>query len=221
MNCAVHTDVENVAFCIRCGKALCAECMRSVKGSVYCEPCLSDILAGVGASPRKDAGPATEPSKSAESSKVDPPSPEAAFVLGLIPGVGAICNGELIKAAIHVLIFGLLLSIADEVGSGGPLFGMMAAGFYFYMPFDAYYTAKKRRMRAQGIELTTPLDGLYEQLGSAQDRHLFGGVGLIVAGSILLLSNFKLFNFDIGRLWPVMLVLFGIWLLKRHQEKAG
>ena len=31
--------------------------------------------------------------------------------MGLIPGVGAISNGEFAKAAVHVLILGLLLSL--------------------------------------------------------------------------------------------------------------
>jgi len=44
MNCAYHADVPNVAFCIRCGRALCDQCVRNVRGSVYCETCLADAV---------------------------------------------------------------------------------------------------------------------------------------------------------------------------------
>ena len=43
MNCAFHPDVENTAFCIRCGKPLCAQCVRQVQSSIYCENCLIEI----------------------------------------------------------------------------------------------------------------------------------------------------------------------------------
>jgi hypothetical protein len=40
MNCANHPDRERAAFCQNCGKPLCAECVRNVGASVFCEPCL-------------------------------------------------------------------------------------------------------------------------------------------------------------------------------------
>jgi hypothetical protein len=32
MNCFYHAEAPNVAFCIHCGRALCNECIRNVKG---------------------------------------------------------------------------------------------------------------------------------------------------------------------------------------------
>ena len=46
MNCVYHAEVPNVAFCIRCGHALCNECVRNVRGSVYCETCLAEAVEG-------------------------------------------------------------------------------------------------------------------------------------------------------------------------------
>ena len=47
MNCANHPDIAPVAYCRTCGKPLCANCTRDVKGVIYCENCLADRLQGV------------------------------------------------------------------------------------------------------------------------------------------------------------------------------
>ena len=46
MNCANHADASAVAYCRTCGKALCANCTRPVKGVIYCEDCLGAKMAG-------------------------------------------------------------------------------------------------------------------------------------------------------------------------------
>jgi hypothetical protein len=143
-------------------------------------------------------------------------NPGAAFALGLIPGVGAIYNGEFVKAAVHILIFGTLVSVSDATDA--PLFGIAAAAFYFYMPFEAYYTAKKRMLGAQGVALETPIDRLQQQLGTIKDRALWGGIALIVIGALYLLGNLEIFDMHrVARMWPVVFVLLGVWLLKKHQ----
>src|SRR2546429_5182645 len=147
MNCVYHAEAQSVAFCIRCGHALCNECIHNVRGSVYCETCLGDLVEGKAPAP---------PGRAPKKEIIEGTNPGAAFALGLIPGVGAIYNGEFIKAAVHILIFGTLISLQNVSRFGEPLLGLMSAGFYFYMPFEAYYTAKKRRLRAEGTELETP-----------------------------------------------------------------
>jgi hypothetical protein len=89
------------------------------------------------------------------------------------------------------------------------------------MPFEAYYTAKKRRLRAEGIELETPIDRMQRQLGASKDKELWGGIALVVLGGLFLLGNLDVFDLErVARLWPALLVVFGIWLLKKHQEKS-
>jgi hypothetical protein len=101
------------------------------------------------------------------------------------------------------------------------LFGLASAAFYFYMPFEAYYTAKKRMMGAQGIMLETPIDRIQQQFGTMRDRELWGGVALVAIGGLYLLGNLDVFDLHrIARLWPALLVVAGVWLLKKHQEKA-
>src|SRR4026207_1648246 len=100
MNCANHAEVENTAFCIKCGKPLCVQCARQVQSSVYCENCLAASV-GSGTAARPDYDPAKSGTQKAGGC-----SPEAAFILGLIPAVGAIYNAEVFKAAIHMGVFG-------------------------------------------------------------------------------------------------------------------
>lgn len=227
MNCAYHAEAPNVAFCIHCGRALCNECIRTIKGSVYCEPCLGDMVEGKGAASSSSTSSSAHSASSSipngtgmKREVIGGTNPGAAFALGLIPGVGAIYNGEFVKAAVHVLIFGTLTSLADATNAA--LFGLAAAAFYFYMPFEAYYTAKKRMLGAQGVMLETPIDRLQAQFGTMRDRELWGGIALIVIGGLYLLGNLDIFDLHrVARLWPVMLVAVGVWLLKKHQEKPS
>ena len=216
MNCFYHAEAPNTAFCIHCGRALCNECIRNVKGSVYCEPCLGEYVEGK-ASASSSSG-SSIPNGASVKKEIGGTNPGAAFALGLIPGVGAIYNGEFVKAAIHILIFGTIVSLHDATDAA--IFGLAAAAFYFYMPFEAYYTAKKRMLGAQGVMLETPIDRMQQQFGSIRDRELWGGIALVAIGGLYLLGTLDVFDMRrIARLWPVVFVLIGVWLLKNHQER--
>ena len=69
-------------------------------------------------------------------------SPGLAFILGMIPGVGAIYNGQYIKGLVHVIIIGLTTSVLSNNAAGARLravgHGLLLAGFWFYMAFDAW-----------------------------------------------------------------------------------
>ena len=82
------------------------------------------------------------------------PNPAAAAVLGLIPGVGAMYNGQFFKGLIHVVIFAVLVSIGDHYG----IFGIFIPAWILYQSFEAYHTAKALR---DGQPLPDPL-GLNE-----------------------------------------------------------
>lgn len=162
MNCINHPEAAATAFCQNCGKALCAVCAKDVQGNVFCEPCLAARVTGA----RPGSGPATGPfGPGAVPPGMPPaaaPNPGTAAVLGFIPGVGAMYNGQYIKAIIHVLVFVVLISITEHYG----LFGLFVAAWVFYQVFDAHQTAKARR---DGLPLPDPF-GLNE-LGNAIGGH--------------------------------------------------
>ena len=157
MNCANHPNQERVAFCQNCGKPLCRECTRPVGSAVYCEPCLAARLGNtVPGAPAPGFGtPVPPPSMPGE------PSPVLATILGFIPGVGAMYNGQFAKGIVHVLIFVFLVVLASDVNG---IFGLLIAGWEFYMAFEAHHTAKARR---DGTPLPNPfgLNDVGERLG--------------------------------------------------------
>ncbi len=139
MNCAIHTDTPAAAYCRTCGKALCENCKREVMGAIYCEPCIAARLQGAPVGTVGTPAPAGSPPSSGGT------SPGLAAILGMIPGVGAMYNGQFMKAFIHVLIFALLMTLSEHTGNvGDTMFGLFAFCFWFYMVFDAYKTAEAR-----------------------------------------------------------------------------
>jgi hypothetical protein len=193
MKCAVHPDVDATGYCRHCGKPLCPQCTRDVRGALYCEECLSGIVFG---------GPGT----TAAPGKLTTTSPGAALVLGFIPGLGAVYNGEYVKALIHVCVFGGLVAAASgDTGNAQPLFVIAAFCFYFYMPIDAYRVAKLRDT-GQPVTEIFPIN--------FEGRLPMGPVILIGIGVLLLFANFGLFRwFWLGRLWPLILIALGAWIL--------
>ncbi|MGC1200677.1 MAG: B-box zinc finger protein [Candidatus Acidiferrales bacterium] len=145
MNCAVHTDQQATGYCRQCGKPLCPQCTREVRGALYCEDCLGRMLSGEQAPGTQIPGALPGPAPL----KIEPmhPSAAVAVLLGFIPGLGAVYNGEYVKALIHVLVFGGLIAALSSDLPGAAyyaLFGIALACFYFYMPIDAYRVAKAR-----------------------------------------------------------------------------
>ena len=151
-----QTGNIQVAYCRICGKALAPEEQHPALGTIYCAEHVPPAPF-VQPPPAPDSPWTRHPPRllRRRSTQCRParPSPGLAFILGLIPGVGAIYNAQYAKGLIHVVIFGLLISIAnsDSVGEMQPLFGMLRPAWVFYMAFEAYHTAKKRS-RAWPVE---------------------------------------------------------------------
>lgn len=207
MNCQNHPETPATAFCRTCGKALCEECRRDAWGTVYC----AEHLAAPAAAP-----PPLQPGSPFPAPQFSPAAcanchPGWALALGLaIPGVGAIYNGQYAKGLVHAVIFGLLVSITSS-GAGGlePLFGLLIAAWVFYMGFEAYHTAWKRR-RGEPVDEFSSIINLHGRT----DRFPVAGIALILLGALLLLNTLDLLDFRyVVRYWPVLLIVLGIYLL--------
>ena len=176
-------------YCRQCGKALTPETLREVQGAYYCSDCLA---AWVSQGPQRR--------KSSEGRAA------TAAVLGIIPGLGAVYNGDYVKALIHVLVFGSIISLIDR--SPG-IFVPMLVAWIFYMPFEAYQTAKARAQSGRPNPADAPL----------RRRETIGPVLLIAIGTLALLNELNIIDFDrILSFWPLGLIALGVWLLMKRQE---
>lgn len=233
MNCYQHPEESATAFCRSCGRPLCPACQYPAEGTVFCyehvpatayappqqvpaPPPYPDPAMPFGApaaAPGLFGEPAVAPNPYATpigTMPVQPvirTSPGLAFLLGLIPGVGAIYNGQYVKGIVHALVFGLMASIMDHNGS--PFLGMGMAALFFYMPFEAYHTAKKRQMGIHVDEWSSIV-----VLNSSGARSAIGPVILITVGILFLLDSLHVVSFsEIGRFWPLLLIGVGVFML--------
>lgn len=212
MNCAVHSDAEAVGYCRNCGKAMCSACVRPVRDVLYCEDCLATIM-GIPAPPAPGAATVAPPSTSdlppAPLQAHRGSSPGAAFVLGFIPGLGAVYNGEYNKALIHIVVFAaMIVGLSSDIGdSAEVVLSLLVAGFVLYMAFDAHRTA---RAKLAGDTSLDPIE-------SWSKNRPIGPIILIALGALFLLNNFSWFPFyRIGRLWPLILIGVGILLFRNR-----
>jgi hypothetical protein len=235
MNCVNHPDAPASAYCRECGKALCETCRRQADGTIYCEEHSPVAQYSPGAAeppaapPPAPPPPAPPPMASPYTAPAPPPtrphptsvtgasadtgaSPGLAFLLGFIPGVGAIYNGQYVKGLIHVIVFGLLVTIVsnDEMGANlEPLFGMLIAVWVFYMAFEAYHTAKRRQLGQPVDEFSS----IVPRTGHPA-RFPLAPTVLIAVGLLFLLHNLDILRIgQVIRYWPVALIALGVYML--------
>jgi cell wall-active antibiotic response 4TMS protein YvqF/B-box zinc finger protein len=233
MNCQNHPDAPATAYCRTCGQPLCDACRRDVSGTVFCAEHVpapagapaagapSGVPPGT-AAPPPPYGPYTAPYNrppgAGYPTNADV-SPQLALFLGMIPGVGAIYNGQYAKGLVHAVVFGILCSIADSRAAHGlePVFGMMCFAWWAYMVFEAYHTARKRRAGEPVDEYSSLID-----LRGGRDQVPVAAVALIVLGVVLLLHTLDLFDFEVvARYWPVLLIALGVYLLYNRFAGGG
>ncbi len=218
MNCAIHNDAAVSAYCRTCGKPLCEKCTHSVKGVVYCEDCLASRL--------HDTVPpgATLPAGTIPAERSSPSPGLAAVLAGFFPfGVASVYTAQYSKGLAHLLVFVVLVWGASNASGGlEVLFGLSIAFFYVYQIIDAYRSAQAIQ---KGLPPPDPF-GLGSALttGNKVDvsKAPVGAIVLIGLGVLFLLSNMGFFHFRwIGRMWPLVLVFMGIWMLFRRFGSPG
>ena len=198
-----------VGYCRATGKALTSSDSVYVNGILYSKEYAEQTkLREEPKSPYADA--VVSVTKNADV------SPGWAFVLGLIPGVGAIYNQQYAKGLFHIIVFGALVTILERPGVSGPFMGILMMGWYFYMPFEAYHTAQKR----QRGEVVDEMSGLVN-LPQGMKKLPIGPFVLIGIGFVFLLDNLGLLRIDdLLRFWPLLMIAAGVILLVQRIQAA-
>jgi TM2 domain-containing membrane protein YozV len=227
MNCQNHPDIPATAYCRTCGKAVCDRCRRDAYGTVFC----SEHAPAAAPPPQPEPEPSTAPSSgysafrggasqsagyaaasyAPQSAPHSDVSPGLALALGFIPGVGAIYNGQYAKGLVHAIVFGIIISILNASLPDGVqvIFAFILTAWIFYMAFEAYHTARKRRAGLPVDEYS----GLVNLQGARSGAPV-AGVALVVLGVILLLNTLHLLDLEyLARYWPVLLIAAGAYLL--------
>jgi len=217
MNCFNHSETPAVAYCRACGKALCTECKRTAQGTIFCDehaPAAAiegAIRQAVVDRMAQETAAAAGSSPSAGSIATGDVSPGLACLLGFIPGVVAIYNGQYAKGLVHAIIFGLLVSITSSGTAGDlePLFGIMIGVWVMYMALEAYHTARKRRAGEPVDEFSSILD-----VHGRRSGFPVGAITLIGLGVLLLLNTMDVIQLRyLLRYWPILLILAGAYML--------
>ncbi len=224
MNCANHADAPAVAYCRTCGKALCANCTRPVRGVIYCEDCLGARMEGAPAGAAAFVPRTFSPAASGQVPPPPPPSgsgsgpnPTVAGILGAIPfGIGAVYNGQYAKGLAHLGIFALLVAGCNASGDVLPaICGFGIAFFIIYQIIDAVRTA--RALQA-GLPAPDPY-GLAATFGGGAkidaSKIPMGAIVLILLGVLFLLHTMGL-GLGLDRFWPLILIALGVWLFARN-----
>ena len=237
MNCATHPEIAAVAFCRTCGKPLCANCTRDVRGVVYCEPCLAARLEGT-VPPAAFVPPIPQPGQAQTAIrqfmdqglglKVGPgpasgPNPVVAGILaGFFPfGVGAVYCAQYAKTGALAHLRHVYFR-AQSGGNWDALFGIGLAFFIVYQIIDSIRTA---RAIQEGLPAPDPYGlaqafSMGERTGESKNIPAVAIV-LIGLGVLFLLHTMNIFEFGIDRFWPLILIFFGGWSLAKQWGMIG
>jgi hypothetical protein len=238
MNCANHSDQAAVAFCRTCGKPLCNQCTRDVRGVIYCESCLAARMEGAAAPGAAAVPPPPNvyPPIGGASGYVPPPrqvssgpNPAVAGILaGFFPfGVGAVYCSQYAKGLAHLVIMVLLIiAQSSDVPPYMHVFlGLGIGFFYIYQIIDAVRTAR-------AIQLGEPAPdpfGLASMFGANPTPAVPGektetkvpvAAVLLIGLGVLFLIN-TAFDFSLHRYWPLILIVFGVYLFARNWGLLG
>ena len=230
MNCATHPEASAVGFCRNCGRAICEACRREWQGAPHCEQCVANFEAAIGPGagsppdldeasqppPERQEAPARGQARGHERTDSTPApvrgpgSPALATLLGLVPGVGAVYNGQYAKGVVHAVLWGGLISVASSGGKPPPVFVILVILLTFYMPIEAYRTARALRRGEEVDEFS----GLMSVGGG---RSPVGGIVLIVVGVLFLLNSLGFWQLrQLSRYWPVILIAAGVYMIYRR-----
>lgn len=189
MSCYYHPGRDAKNNCSKCNKPLCEECSIETNGKILCKECVKEEM---------------------KKFYIKRKSPSLAAVLSIVPGLGAIYNGQILKGISYILIFAALEGLQEYArGFENIIFGLMIAGFFLFTIIDSYNSARR-------INLGLETEGTYPNEGST----LFGLV-LLFLGVTFMLVNFGLIEYEhIVKLWPMIFIIIGAKMIYKWRKTS-
>jgi hypothetical protein len=225
MNCATHSDQAAVAFCRTCGKPLCNQCTRDVRGVIYCESCLAARMEGAASAPGTPYAPPPPPLPNlyppigGPGAYVPPPpvytgpNPTVAGILGAIPlGLGAVYCGQYVKGLVYLGIAVLTIVVQSQ---NIPWMAHAAIGLGTPAP-DPFGLVSMFGGSSTGA-VGTSASGVIPQGNTTKIPT--AAVILIVLGVLFLINT--AFDFSLHRFWPLVLIVLGVYLFAKNWGLLG
>jgi hypothetical protein len=231
MNCATHSDTAAVAFCRTCGKPLCNQCTRDVRGVIYCEACLAARMEGTvpaaGFVPPPPPPETVYPPVGGPSAAYRPPvnagpNPTVAGILGAIPlGLGAVYCGQYAKGLAHlgIVVLAIVGLSSDLPWQADMVLGIFLGFFWVYQILDAVRTAKA----LQAGEPAPDPFGLAQTFGTGErldTTKVPTAAAILIGLGVLFLIN-TVFDFSLHRFWPIILIVIGVWIFAKSWGLLG
>jgi len=229
MNCATHSDIAAVAFCRTCGKPLCNQCTRDVRGVIYCEACLAARMEGTAPPAPGFVPPAQtvyppvgEPATAYRPPINAGPNPTVAGILGAIPlGLGAVYCGQYAKGLAHlgIVVLAIVGLSSDLPWQADTALGIFLGFFWVYQILDAVRTAR-------AIQANEPVPdpfGLASTFGTGEKidtTKVPAAAAILIGLGVLFLIN-TIFDFSLHRFWPIILIVIGVWLFAKNWGLLG
>ena len=225
--CPTCADSTVTAFCRECGKGICDNCAEPREGVPYCRDCAPALIEGdrpqqeyTPPSPPPPRRPPTPPAAALPpgANGSDGPHPFLAGLLGFVPGLGAVYNGQYVKGIVHAAIFGMLIAISTTADHDAipALMVPMVVFFVLYMPIEAVRTAQAIRRGEEVQEMS----GIVGALFDASNDSPVPGILFIVLGVFFLLFTLGVVSVEVVlRAWPLIIVALGVWRLYASVRK--
>lgn len=237
MNCNTHGDTAAVAFCRTCGKPLCNQCTRDVRGVIYCESCLAARMEGTAPVPFVPVTPLPPPPTGYQQFmdqglgvKVPPgpssgPNPAVAGILaGFFPiGVGAVYTGQYAKGLSHLVIM-VLLIVGESSDVPWYVHTVLAILMGFFWVYQIIDSARSARAIQMGEPVPDPF-GLGQMFGTGERLETTkvptGAAVLIGLGVLFLLHTAGLFEIGVDHFVSLILIVLGVWIFARNLGLLG
>lgn len=226
MNCNVHYKNEASFRCFECGAFICKECAEDRDGKIICKKCLENHMARAQMNEISIGNGITGNKYSRRYNAF------LAFLFSLVPGAGQMYLGLMKRGLQLMVLFTIPIVVANIFYLGG-WFIIFNVIIWFYSFFDCLHI---KRDINEGKEIKDEL--IYDiNMMDVKDlnyRHL--GVGLVAVGGIVILNNglselgrfidnhfsygndfYRLFKFMRQSSFPVLLIVIGVYLLRKSK----